>query len=96
MLLRSIISDNIILNINYSIRQTTIYAFFDILNSYFWPNRYDKMIPLIFQNRTWAILGRKMVYVSIGFYITYRLIVIYSDKVLFSIFINVKCLLCQM
>ena len=39
-----------------------------------------------------AILERKMVYVWIGFYIIYRLHVIYSDKVLFSMFINVKCL----
>ena len=40
-----------------------------------------------------AILGRNMVYVWIGFYMIYRLHVIYSDKVLFSMFINVKCLL---
>ena len=52
---------------------------------------------LVFQNRTWAILGRKMFYIEcmfgIGFYIIYRLHVIYSDKVLFSMFINVKYLL---
>ena len=34
-----------------------------------------------------------MVYVWIGFYMIYRLHVIYSDTVLFSMFINVKCLL---
>ena len=39
-----------------------------------------------------AILERKMVYVWIRFYIIYRLHVIYSDKVLFSMFNNVKCL----
>ena len=44
------------------------------------------------QNRTWAILGRKMVYVLIRFYLIYRLHVIYSNKVLLSIFINIKCL----
>ena len=45
---------------------------------------------LVFQNHTWAILGRKMVYVWIGFYMIYRLQVMYSDKVLFSMFIIVK------
>ena len=34
-----------------------------------------------------------MVNVWIGFYMIYSLHVIYSDKVLFSMFINVKCLL---
>ena len=40
-----------------------------------------------------AIFGRKMVYVRIGFYMIYRLHVTYSDTVLFSMFINVKCFL---
>ena len=46
------------------------------------------MWPLFFQNRTLAILGHQMVYVWIGFYMTNRLHVINSDKVLFSMFIN--------
>ena len=32
-----------------------------------------------------------MVYVWIGFYMIYRLYVIYSNKVLFSMFINLDC-----
>ena len=49
MLLRSNISDNIALNTNYSILQTTIYAFSDKFNTKSWLNRYDTMIPLFFK-----------------------------------------------
>ena len=44
------------------------------------------MRPLFFQNRTWAILGRKMVYVWIGFNMIYRLYVICSKKVFFNVY----------
>ena len=82
MLLRSIILDNNILNINYSILQTIIYTFFDKLN------KGPVLIVIIrwdpcFSKSHRAILGRKMVNVLIGFYMIYRLYVIYSDKVLF-------------
>ena len=91
MLLRSIILDNNILKINYSILQTTISTFINKFSTDSCLNRYDKMKPLVFQNRTWAILRRKMVNVWIGFYMIYRLRVIYSDKVWISMFISVTC-----
>ena len=49
--------------------------------------------PVFLKNRTCTILERKIVNVWIGFYMIYRLHVIYSNKVLFSMFINVKYLL---
>ena len=69
------------MNINYSIPETTIYTFSDKYNTESCLNRYDKMRPLVFQNRTRAISARKMVYSWIGFYMIYRLHVTYSDKV---------------
>ena len=49
MLLRSVILDNNIPNINYSILQTIIYTFFDKLNTGSCLNRYYKMRPLFFK-----------------------------------------------
>ena len=49
VLLRSIIPDDNILNKNFSIRQTTIYTFFDKFNTESCLNRYDKMRPLFFK-----------------------------------------------
>ena len=95
--MRSIISDNNTLNTNCNNLQTTIYTFFDKFNIGSCLNRYDKMKPLFlfvfFSKSHLGILGRKMGYVWIGFYIIYRLHVPYSNKVLFSMFVNVNCLL---
>ena len=92
MLLRSIISDKNIFNINYSILQTTIYTFFDKFNTESCLNSYDKMRPFFFKIAHGPFLGVKL-FVWIRFYMIYCLQVIYSDKVLISMFINVKCLI---